>query len=182
MYIYRGDKENASQCFEKVLKAYPNNYETMKILGSLYAASEDQEKRDIAKVSCASASIVHLCTRVKLNVQTLFSSLIFKVHETQGYLTLNTQYLIICCHVRSSDLWRATSSEQKWGSYCFLDKTTSEIQRSPGLTFAYLLLKGRMLPKFSSDFLKMCSELGFPENTCHGLPEKTLLMWFCCFL
>lgn len=58
MYIYRGDKENASQCFEKVLKAYPNNYETMKILGSLYAASEDQEKRDIAKVSCASASVV----------------------------------------------------------------------------------------------------------------------------
>ncbi|XP_060131638.1 RNA polymerase-associated protein CTR9 homolog [Zootoca vivipara] len=49
MYIYRGDKENASQCFEKVLKAYPNNYETMKILGSLYAASEDQDKRDIAK-------------------------------------------------------------------------------------------------------------------------------------
>ncbi|KAM4722587.1 LOW QUALITY PROTEIN: RNA polymerase-associated protein CTR9 homolog [Rhinophrynus dorsalis] len=49
MYIYRGDKENAAQCFEKVLKAYPNNYETMKILGSLYATSEDQEKRDIAK-------------------------------------------------------------------------------------------------------------------------------------
>ncbi|XP_054827678.1 RNA polymerase-associated protein CTR9 homolog isoform X2 [Eublepharis macularius] len=49
MYIYRGDRENASQCFEKVLKAYPNNYETMKILGSLYAASEDQDKRDIAK-------------------------------------------------------------------------------------------------------------------------------------
>ncbi|CAI5763414.1 polymerase-associated CTR9 homolog [Podarcis lilfordi] len=49
MYIYRGDKENASQCFEKVLKAYPNNYETMKILGSLYAASEDQDKRDTAK-------------------------------------------------------------------------------------------------------------------------------------
>ncbi|MBN3281104.1 CTR9 protein, partial [Polyodon spathula] len=49
MYVYRRDKENAAQCFEKVLKAYPNNYETMKILGSLYAASEDQEKRDIAK-------------------------------------------------------------------------------------------------------------------------------------
>ncbi|XP_074121882.1 RNA polymerase-associated protein CTR9 homolog [Sminthopsis crassicaudata] len=49
MYIYRGDKKNASQCFEKVLKAYPNNYETMKILGSLYAASEEQDKRDIAK-------------------------------------------------------------------------------------------------------------------------------------
>lgn len=61
MYIYRGDKENASQCFEKVLKAYPNNYETMKILGSLYAASEDQEKRDIAKVSFPSTSIVFIC-------------------------------------------------------------------------------------------------------------------------
>lgn len=48
--MYRRDKENAAQCFEKVLKAYPNNYETMKILGSLYAASDDQEKRDIAKV------------------------------------------------------------------------------------------------------------------------------------
>ncbi|KAL7854781.1 hypothetical protein SRHO_G00169710 [Serrasalmus rhombeus] len=49
MYVYRRDKENAAQCFEKVLKAYPNNYETMKILGSLYAASDDQDKRDIAK-------------------------------------------------------------------------------------------------------------------------------------
>lgn len=49
MYVYRRDKENAAQCFEKVLKAYPNNYETMKILGSLYATSDDQEKRDVAK-------------------------------------------------------------------------------------------------------------------------------------
>lgn len=49
MYVHRRDKENAAQCFEKVLKAYPNNYETMKILGSLYATSDDQEKRDIAK-------------------------------------------------------------------------------------------------------------------------------------
>uniref|UniRef100_A0A8C9T5A9 CTR9 homolog, Paf1/RNA polymerase II complex component n=1 Tax=Scleropages formosus TaxID=113540 RepID=A0A8C9T5A9_SCLFO len=49
MYVYRRDKENAAQCFEKVLKAYPNNYETMKILGSLYATLDDQEKRDIAK-------------------------------------------------------------------------------------------------------------------------------------
>ncbi|XP_048828689.1 RNA polymerase-associated protein CTR9 homolog [Brienomyrus brachyistius] len=49
MYVYRRDKENAAQCFEKVLKAYPNNYETMKILGSLYATLDDQEKRDVAK-------------------------------------------------------------------------------------------------------------------------------------
>ncbi|KAL5007726.1 hypothetical protein ScPMuIL_016532 [Solemya velum] len=49
MYIYRGDNENASQCFEKVLKAQPGNYETMKILGSLYANSNDQTKRDTAK-------------------------------------------------------------------------------------------------------------------------------------
>lgn len=49
MYIYRGDSENAAQCFEKVLKAQPGNYETMKILGSLYANSSSQSKREIAK-------------------------------------------------------------------------------------------------------------------------------------
>ncbi|KAK6641359.1 protein required for normal CLN1 and CLN2 G1 cyclin expression [Polyplax serrata] len=49
MYIYRGDSENAAQCFEKVLKAQPCNYETMKILGSLYANSTSQSKREIAK-------------------------------------------------------------------------------------------------------------------------------------
>jgi RNA polymerase-associated protein CTR9 len=49
MYIYRGDSENAAQCFEKVLKVQPNNYETMKILGSLYANSSSQSKRDTAK-------------------------------------------------------------------------------------------------------------------------------------
>jgi len=49
MYVYRGDTENAALCFERVLKAQPGNYETMKILGSLYAASTSQSKRDIAK-------------------------------------------------------------------------------------------------------------------------------------
>lgn len=49
MYIHRGDTDNASQCFEKVLKLHPNNYETMKILGSLYAQSANQTKRDTAK-------------------------------------------------------------------------------------------------------------------------------------
>ncbi|KAH9640676.1 hypothetical protein HF086_010554 [Spodoptera exigua] len=49
MYIYRGDTENAAQCFEKVLKVQPGNYETMKILGSLYANSPSQSKRDIAR-------------------------------------------------------------------------------------------------------------------------------------
>ncbi|CAG5134684.1 unnamed protein product [Candidula unifasciata] len=49
MYIFRGDNENAAQCFEKVLKAQPGNYETMKILGSLYANHPDQEKREIAR-------------------------------------------------------------------------------------------------------------------------------------
>ena len=40
----------AAQCFEKVLAVEPTNYETMKILGSLYAASKDQDKRETAKV------------------------------------------------------------------------------------------------------------------------------------
>ena len=40
----------AAQCFEKVLKATPGNYETLKILGSLYSTSTDLEKRETAKV------------------------------------------------------------------------------------------------------------------------------------
>jgi RNA polymerase-associated protein CTR9 len=32
----------------QVLKAQPGNYETMKILGSLYATSDNEEKRKIA--------------------------------------------------------------------------------------------------------------------------------------
>ncbi|XP_046910876.1 RNA polymerase-associated protein Ctr9 [Dermatophagoides farinae] len=49
MYIYRGDFDNAASCFDKVLKYFPNNYETMKILGSLYSQSVDGEKRDKAR-------------------------------------------------------------------------------------------------------------------------------------
>lgn len=49
MYMARGDNENAMSCFEKVLKVHPNNYETMKILGSLYAQSGNQNKRDQAR-------------------------------------------------------------------------------------------------------------------------------------
>lgn len=49
LYIAKGDTENAASCFEKVLKVNPGNYETMKILGSLYASSEDQTKREQAK-------------------------------------------------------------------------------------------------------------------------------------
>ncbi|XP_052225618.1 RNA polymerase-associated protein CTR9 homolog [Dreissena polymorpha] len=49
MYIYRGDNENASQCFEKVLKAQSHNYEAMKILGSLYSNSSDQARKETAK-------------------------------------------------------------------------------------------------------------------------------------
>merc|ERR1719412_1883783 len=49
LYISRGDIENAAQCFEQVLKAQPGNYETMRILGALYASSDNDEKREIAK-------------------------------------------------------------------------------------------------------------------------------------
>ena len=46
---FRNDKQNAAVCFEKVLKNHPNNYETMKILGSLYASSDDPTKKERAK-------------------------------------------------------------------------------------------------------------------------------------
>jgi len=58
MYIARGDHDNAAQCFEKVLTAQPGNYETMKILGSLYANSSDLKKRELAKVKLLDTVLV----------------------------------------------------------------------------------------------------------------------------
>lgn len=49
MYIYKSDYENAALCFEKVLKSSPANYESLKILASIYSNSKDHEKREIAK-------------------------------------------------------------------------------------------------------------------------------------
>ncbi|CAL8078737.1 unnamed protein product [Calicophoron daubneyi] len=49
MYLHRNDLEHAAVSFEKVLKDNPNNYETLKILGSLYAQSNKPEKRAHAK-------------------------------------------------------------------------------------------------------------------------------------
>ncbi|VIO92177.1 TPR Domain containing protein [Brugia malayi] len=46
MYICREDYDNAIQCFEKVLKACPTNYDTLKILGSLYAHSEPANQKE----------------------------------------------------------------------------------------------------------------------------------------
>lgn len=51
MYLYKNDNENAALCFEKVLKTNPNNYETMKILGTIYSSSKDAEKRKQAKAN-----------------------------------------------------------------------------------------------------------------------------------
>ncbi|CAF2780986.1 unnamed protein product [Rotaria sp. Silwood2] len=49
MYLQREDTANASDCFEKILKIHPNDHESMKILASIYAESNDQEKREKAK-------------------------------------------------------------------------------------------------------------------------------------
>ncbi|RMZ97826.1 RNA polymerase-associated CTR9 -like protein, partial [Brachionus plicatilis] len=49
MYLHRSDPENAALCFEKVLKSSPNNYEAMKILGTIYSSSKEPEKKEMAK-------------------------------------------------------------------------------------------------------------------------------------
>lgn len=87
MYVYRRDKDNAAQCFEKVLKAYPNNYETMKILGSLYATSDDQEKRDIAKVRMVYRLILWLVKMFKVSLKEMLKH----VFAPQGHLKKVTE-------------------------------------------------------------------------------------------
>ena len=54
------DPENAAQCFEKVLAAQPGNYETMKILGSIYATSPDPKKMESAKVIYISTTYMYM--------------------------------------------------------------------------------------------------------------------------
>lgn len=49
MYIHRQEYESAVQAFETVLKTNPENYETLKILASLYAQSTSQSKKDQAR-------------------------------------------------------------------------------------------------------------------------------------
>lgn len=46
IYIHKGDRTKAQECFEKVHKEYPDNYETLKILGSLYGRSEHPKNRE----------------------------------------------------------------------------------------------------------------------------------------
>ncbi|KAF8567774.1 hypothetical protein P879_07001 [Paragonimus westermani] len=49
MYLHRNDLEHAAVSFERVLKDHPTNYETLKILGSLYSQSNKPDKRAHAK-------------------------------------------------------------------------------------------------------------------------------------
>ncbi|GAA52741.1 RNA polymerase-associated protein CTR9 homolog [Clonorchis sinensis] len=49
MYLHRNDLEHAAVSFERVLKDHPTNYETLKILGSLYSQSNKPDKRAQAK-------------------------------------------------------------------------------------------------------------------------------------
>uniref|UniRef100_A0A0M3KHN1 RNA polymerase-associated protein CTR9 homolog (inferred by orthology to a human protein) n=1 Tax=Anisakis simplex TaxID=6269 RepID=A0A0M3KHN1_ANISI len=46
MYVHREELDNAIICFEKVLKLHPSNYDTLKVLGSLYAHSEPIEQKE----------------------------------------------------------------------------------------------------------------------------------------
>lgn len=52
MYLQRSepsDVEQAILCFEKILKEYPTEHDTMRTLGHLYAESNDREKIKLAK-------------------------------------------------------------------------------------------------------------------------------------
>lgn len=51
LYIKRNDIDNACASFEKVLKVFPGNYETMKILGHLYASQAGNLLRSILNSS-----------------------------------------------------------------------------------------------------------------------------------
>jgi len=68
----------AVQCFEKVLKAQPGNYETMKILGSLYATADDADKLNLAKVCVFNThtQTAYSCTCLVLMLEWLMRNVI----------------------------------------------------------------------------------------------------------
>jgi len=68
----------AVQCFEKVLKAQPGNYETMKILGSLYATADDPDKLSLAKV--------------------WLSDTLWRIHGFMLRIFYYFKTVIVCCH------------------------------------------------------------------------------------
>uniref|UniRef100_A0A914EKH2 RNA polymerase-associated protein CTR9 homolog n=1 Tax=Acrobeloides nanus TaxID=290746 RepID=A0A914EKH2_9BILA len=49
IYIHREDYDNAIITFEKILKITPNNFETLKVLGSLYAHSDHGDSNQITE-------------------------------------------------------------------------------------------------------------------------------------
>ncbi|RDD42841.1 RNA polymerase-associated protein CTR9-like protein, partial [Trichoplax sp. H2] len=59
LYLTRNDSANAASSFEKVLKVQSDNYESMKILGSIYARSNNEEKRERAKILLQKATTQH---------------------------------------------------------------------------------------------------------------------------
>ncbi|EDV28497.1 uncharacterized protein TRIADDRAFT_19990 [Trichoplax adhaerens] len=59
LYLARNDPTNAASSFEKVLKVQSDNYESMKILGSIYARSNNEEKRERAKILLQKATTQH---------------------------------------------------------------------------------------------------------------------------
>ncbi|XP_071957066.1 RNA polymerase-associated protein CTR9 homolog [Antedon mediterranea] len=88
MYIYRGDTENASQCFEKVLKAQPGNYETMKILGSLYASLKDEGKEDDVKRETAKGYLQKVVDQFPDDVEAWIElAQILEITDVQGALS-----------------------------------------------------------------------------------------------
>ncbi len=45
MYIHKAEADKAVPLFEKVLAAYPDNIDVMKVLGSLYSHMPDEERQ-----------------------------------------------------------------------------------------------------------------------------------------
>lgn len=47
MLLHKGQSDSAITYFESVLTSHPENFETLKILGSLYAQSKNKDKAKV---------------------------------------------------------------------------------------------------------------------------------------
>ncbi|GMR41708.1 hypothetical protein PMAYCL1PPCAC_11903, partial [Pristionchus mayeri] len=71
MYIQRKEYVNAINCFEKILDPHPNNTETLKILGSLYAQAGGDPKKGLDNKAKARAHLQKFVELIPDDVEVL---------------------------------------------------------------------------------------------------------------
>ncbi|VDP76196.1 unnamed protein product [Schistosoma mattheei] len=115
MYLHRNDLEHAAMSFERVLKDNPNNYETLKILGSLYAQSNKPDKRTQSKQLFKQVRLCLHCNQCiqNLTMMKLFHNKKCELHSFSISLNLYVEAWIEYAQLLDNDINGALDAYSK---------------------------------------------------------------------